>query len=95
MGLIGNALGTVGGSMLGQGVGQYFGGSAGGAVGSKAGGQIGSILGSLLPFENGGMVKKTGPALVHKGELVVPKHLVKHVPKGVKSAIKRGGGRNM
>lgn len=85
MGLVGNLLGQAGGSILG--------GAVGGQKGREAGQQIGGILGNLLPFANGGMVKKTGPAYVHKGELVVPKHLVGKVPKSVKSAIKRGGGR--
>jgi hypothetical protein len=26
----------------------------------------------MLPFKKGGRVKKTGPALVHKGEFVLP-----------------------
>ena len=87
MGLIGSALGTVGGSMLG--------GYLGGDTGKQAGGQIGGILGNLLPFKEGGKVAKTGPAYLHKGEMVVPKHLVKKVPKSVKMAMKHGGARNM
>ena len=60
-GLLGNAAGQLGG--------QYFGGDRGRDVG----GTVGSALGSLLPFKKGGRVKKTGPALVHKGEYVLPK----------------------
>ena len=56
--------------------------------------------GSYLPFEKGGLVKppkghKTQTAILHKGELVVPKHMVKHVSKSLKNKIKRNGGRNM
>lgn len=87
MGLIGGLLGQAGGAFLGNAI--------GGKQGGQAGQQIGGILGNFLPFEHGGMVKKTGPAKLHKGELVVPKHLVKKVPKSVKMAIKMNGGRNM
>jgi hypothetical protein len=87
MGLIGGLLGQAGGAAVGN----YLGGSEGG----KAGQQIGGILGNFLPFKKGGMVAHTGPALIHKGEMVVPKHLVKKVPKSVKTAMKKGGARNM
>lgn len=30
--------------------------------------------GQMPSYKKGGIVKKTGPALLHKGELVVPKH---------------------
>jgi len=80
------------GNLLGQGLG----GLAGGAIGhQKEGSAIGGTLGNMLPFKKGGMVKKTGVAKLHAGEMVVPKHLVKKVPKSVKKAIKQGGGRNM
>jgi len=87
MGLIGN--------LLGQAAGTFLGGAIGGSQGRSAGQSIGGTLGNFLPFKQGGMVGHTGPAVLHKGELVVPKHLVKKVPKGVKSEIKRGGGRGM
>ena len=87
MGLIGN--------LLGQAAGTFLGGAIGGTQGRSAGQSIGGTLGNFLPFKKGGMVEHTGPAVLHKGEMVVPKHLVKKVPKGVKSAIKRGGGHGM
>jgi hypothetical protein len=87
MGLIGNLLGQAGGVIVG--------GALGGEQGRSAGQQVGGILGGLLPFKDGGKVNKTGPAYLHKGEMVVPKHLVSKVPKSVKSAMKRGGARNM
>jgi hypothetical protein len=87
MGLIGNLLGQAGGAVVGG----YFGGNAG----RSAGQSIGGTLGTLLPFKDGGKVAHTGPALLHKGEMVVPKHLVKKVPKSVKNAMKMGGARNM
>jgi hypothetical protein len=87
MGLIGGLLGQAGGAFVGN--------ALGGSAGSKAGQQVGGILGGFLPFKKGGMVEHTGPALVHKGEMVVPKHLVKKVPKSVKSAMRKGGARNM
>lgn len=39
-----------------------------------------------MEYKKGGMVKKTGLALVHKGELVVPATRVKSVEKAVKKA---------
>lgn len=88
MGIFGNILTTGLGSALGQAV--------GGDKGRQAGGQIGGILGNFLPFKEGGMVKNnTQKALLHKGELVVPKHLVKKVSKSLKREIKMNGGRNM
>ena len=65
MGIFGRIIG----SGLGQAGGQYFGGDKGRDVG----GTVGGALGSLLPFKKGGRVKRTGPALVHKGEYVLPK----------------------
>jgi hypothetical protein len=65
MGWIGGLLGNTAGQLGGQ----YFGGERGRDVG----GTVGSALGSLLPFKKGGRVKRTGPALVHKGEYVLPK----------------------
>ena len=55
---------------------------------------------SAVAMKKGGMIKppkgkKTQLIRAHEGELVVPKHLVKHVPKTVKDKIKRGGGKHM
>ena len=44
-------------------------------------------------YKKGGMVKKTEIAKVHKGEMVIPKHLVKYVSKTLKDKIKKGGGK--
>jgi len=79
--------------------GKMWGGKLGGTIakglglgsrkaGEKVGKQIGKALGGLIKFKKGGMVKKTGPAIVHQGELVVPKHLVKDVSKTLKNKIK-------
>lgn len=77
-------------------IGQGLGGLAGGAIGhQREGAAIGGTLGGMLPFKKGGMVKKTGVAKLHAGEMVVPKHLVKKVSKSLKREIKNGGGRNM
>lgn len=35
----------------------------------------------MKSFKKGGMVHKTGPAFLHKGELVVPKHAVEAMHK--------------
>ena len=84
MGFFGNLVGQAGGGILGGMIGHQ-----------KEGSAIGGTLGSMLPFKKGGMVKKTGVAKLHAGEMVVPKHLVKKVSKSLKAEIKKGGGRNM
>ena len=38
---------------------------------------------------------KTTPALLHKGEIVVPAKYAKHVGKDLKQKIKQNGGHNM
>ena len=67
MGVLGLAGGTIAGKELGKAVGSDI-------VGDIASSVLGG-LGALLPigFENGGEVKQTGKALVHKGEYVLPK----------------------
>jgi hypothetical protein len=77
-------------------IGEMLGGAFGGAVGKKYGGKtggkigksLGKIAGSLVPFKRGGMVKKTGPILAHKNELIVPASMVKHVSKTLKKRIR-------
>jgi hypothetical protein len=66
MGVLGLAGGTYAGKELGRAVGSEL-------VGDVAGSILGG-LGALLPigFETGGEVKKTGRALVHAGEFVLP-----------------------
>jgi hypothetical protein len=72
------------GSIVGKGLGKVAGGIAGGLVGGKAGKKIGSQLGgqlggvagaTLTPYKKGGKVPKTGPAMLHKGEFVLPAHV--------------------
>lgn len=46
------------------------------------------LLGKLFGGEDGiKSVKKTGVYVLHKGEMVVPKHKVKKVPKSVSKGI--------
>jgi hypothetical protein len=85
MGLFGNLLGQAGGALAGG----FLGGNQGRSVGQNIGGQ----LGNLLPFKKGGKVGHTGPAYLHKGEVVIPKRLVKKIPKSIKTSIKKGGGK--
>ena len=97
MGILGSELGSEIGSGLGSFVGNRFKHKK---EGERIGRVVGKIAGSYLPFEKGGLVKppkghKTQTAILHKGELVVPKHMVKHVSKSLKNKIKRNGGRNM
>ncbi len=84
------------GGLIGSGFGHIAGSALGGSKGADLGSRLGQMAGSeLIPFAKGGMVKKTGPAKLHAGEMVVPKHLVKKVSKSLKKEIKKGGGRNM
>ncbi len=96
MGLLGSGLGKV----IGGGLGEIAGGMIGGKHGAKIGGGLGSVLGgaggALLPFKKGGKVtKKTQPALLHQGEIVVPKALAHKVPASLKKEMKKKGARNM
>ena len=58
------------GSLIGQGLGKIGEGLLGKTKGID-GAELGGGLGGLLPFKTGGHVKKTGPALLHKGEFVL------------------------
>lgn len=94
--LVGSQIGGVLGQSLGQSLGNKYLGSEGGKIGGDLGKIVGTAGGMAFPyFSKGGIVKQTGPAVIHKGELVVPRKFVKDVPKSVKTAIKKNGGRNM
>ena len=96
MGIIGEQIGQYGLGTLGEMVGKKYGGSAGASAGKKIGSVIGGVAGgALIPFRTGGKVKKTGPALLHKGEIVIPAKYAKEVSKSLKAKIKKNGGRNM
>jgi hypothetical protein len=96
MGLIGGSLGKIGGGALGGAIGKKYGGSTGQKIGSELGSVAGGALGAMLPFKNGGKVKRAvQPALLHKGEIVVPAKYAKHVSKSLKDKIKKNGGHNM
>lgn len=92
MGVIGGQLGSIAGAGLGEAIGKKYGGSLGEKVGRDLGRVGGGALGALLPFKRGGRVKKTGPALLHKGEIVVPAKYAKEVSKSLKYKIKKNGG---
>jgi hypothetical protein len=55
---------------LGKIFGSELGGLVGGSKGRSIGGDIGGVLGDS--FKTGGKVKRTGKALVRKGEYVLP-----------------------
>jgi len=69
MGVIGQAIGSYGGATLGEYIGKKF---KAGETGKNIGRVIGSELGALSAYKKGGKVKKTGPALLHKNEFVLP-----------------------
>ena len=95
MGLLGSQIGSYAGSGLGQYVGKKYGGSIGEEAGKNIGRVVGTAAGALLPFAKGGKVKKTGPALLHKGEIVIPTKYAKEVSKSLKNKIKKNGGRGL
>lgn len=88
MGLFGNILGRTLGSI----------GSALFPVSGINGGDVGGAIGGLAPFKKGGRVKRTGKAIVHKGEYVLPvgvpptKAQKAKVAKGKKGGKKGGKG---
>lgn len=89
MGILGSQIGALAGGSLGETLGKKLGGETGGKIGKSVGMYGGEALGAAFPyFKKGGMVHETGPAVVHKGELVVPRKYVKDVPKSIKNAIK-------
>lgn len=74
MGLLGSQIGGYAGSGLGQYIGRKVGGSIGEEAGKNIGRVVGTAAGAAVPyFKEGGRVKKTGLAMVHKGEYVLPK----------------------
>ena len=97
MGFIGQEIGNEVGGLIGGYVGNKFKNKK---TGQKIGSLVGKFAGSYLPFEHGGIVKppkgqKKQIIVAHKGELIVPKHMVKNVSKSLKNKIQRNGGRNM
>jgi len=95
MGLLGGSIGELAGGGLGEYVGKHYGGETGGRIGKEIGSAGGKFLGAMLPFKKGGKVKKTGVAMLHKGEIVVPAKYAKDVSKTLKKKIKANGGQNM
>lgn len=93
-GIAGKGLGHEVGKFLGSKLGKLVGGSkgeqAGERIGGELGGAAGGLGGSLLPFKKGGRVRKTGKALVHKGEFILPKG-VPPTKNQIKKVRKRGG----
>ena len=76
MGILGAALGNIGGKLAGGELGQRIAGSRGRVIGEGLGGLVGGLAGAAIPFfEKGGRVKGRGPrlAVVHGGEYVLPK----------------------
>ena len=94
-GTLGRKLGGAIGHKVGGEHGKHVGKHAGHKVGSAAGAAGGKALGELLPFDKGGKVVKTTPALLHKSEVVVPSKYAKHVGTDLKQKTKQNGGHNM
>ena len=97
MGFLGQELGSEIGSGLGTFVGNRFKHKK---EGERIGRVVGKIAGSYLPFHNGGIIKppkghKTQTVIVYKGELIIPRDMVKYVSKSLKNKIRKKGGRIM
>ena len=90
MGVIGHHVGKYLGGKIGKFAGRKLGKYTGvnSDRGMKVGQDIGGALGSLTPYKKGGPVRKTKPALLHKGEYVLPKG-VKPTKKQKKMVAKR------
>lgn len=73
MGGLGAIIGQEAGGGLGRLIGNKIGGRRGGDSGANIGKAIGGMAGAAFPlFKKGGKVNKTGLAIVHKGEYVLP-----------------------
>jgi len=73
--LLGSQIGGLALGGIGQSLGGKYGGASGSTAGKNIGTAIGSSLGAIFPyFLHGGPVKRTGKAIVHKGEYVLPKN---------------------
>lgn len=57
---------------------------------NKFQGALAGLAHLFTGFKKGGKIPRTGVYTLHKGELVIPSHLVNKVPMSVKNAIKRG-----
>jgi hypothetical protein len=87
---------------IGKAVGKFVGGFVGregsnallGRKHRKCGGELGEAagekLGELSPFKKGGRVRKTGKAVVHKGEYILPRG-VAPTARQKRMVAKRGG----
>ncbi len=74
MGGLGAVIGSEAGGGLGRLIGKKIGGRRGADAGANIGRAAGGIAGAAFPmFKKGGKVNKTGLALVHKGEYILPK----------------------
>jgi hypothetical protein len=72
MAILGSIFGRGAGKALGSGLGKLVGGKAGKKLGGSLGAELGTAAGALTPYKLGGKVPKTGPALLHKNEFVLP-----------------------
>lgn len=88
MGVFGKIIGKTLGGVAGGIAGGFVGGKKGKKIGASLGAQLGGEAGKLVPYKKGGKVPKTGPALLHKGEFVLPAHV--KPTKAQKSAVAKG-----
>lgn len=95
VGVLGHAAGGVAGGFIGSKLGRLIGGKRGRDIGEGIGSTFGAITGGLVgsaapTFKKGGRIKRTGKAILHKGEFILPKGV--HPTKSqIKKVRKRGG----
>lgn len=77
--LLGRLAGTIGSALL--------------PIKGVDGGELGATLGGLTGFKNGGRVKRTGKALLHKNEYVLPAGVPPTKAQRAKVAKKKAGGK--
>ena len=73
MGILGGAIGGEVGGLAGEKLGGLIGGKRGASAAGNIGRVAGRLAGGAFPmFKKGGKVGKTGLAVVHRGEYVLP-----------------------
>jgi hypothetical protein len=92
MGPISGAVGSELGSGIAGLIGRRVAGRKGGEIASRIGRVAGGVVGGALPmFKKGGKVNKTGLAVVHKGEYVLPAGVKPTKAQKAKVAKKKAG----
>lgn len=95
IGILGAAAGSHAGSFIGRRLGRLIDGNRGESIGNDLGSTLGTVTGGVIgsaapTFKKGGRIKRTGKAVLHKGEFILPKG-VPPTKSQIKKVRKRGG----